>query len=112
MDLPDVFRELVEALAHENAIAGFDLVSHSMESPRGEDQRFHFVFVADGLSGKTAEVTLNITRLLDNSQVRDQLSRILPILALAVQESLEAGAYGYLAQGYKDVLKVQLGERT
>lgn len=110
LDLRDVFRKLVEVLARDDAIADFDLVSHSMESPKGEDQRFHFVFAANGLPGKTAEVTLNLTKLLDYSQVRDQLARVVPVLALAIQENLEGGAYGYLAQGDKNVLMVEIGE--
>lgn len=70
MDLRDVFRELVEALAHDDAIGEFHLVSHSMENPKGDDQRFHFVFAANGLLGKTAEVALNLTRLLDTARSR------------------------------------------
>jgi hypothetical protein len=105
-----VFRELVDALGRDGAIREFRLISHSMENPAGDDERFHFAFAANGLPGKTAQVTLNLTRLLREKGVRDQSSRIVPILVLAVQENLEAGAYRELDEGNLDFLTVEIGE--
>ena len=63
-DLRSVFRELTETLGNSGAVRGFSLVSHSMEDPTGDDQRFQFVMAADGLPGKVAKINLNMTKLL------------------------------------------------
>ena len=108
-DLRSVFRELTEALGHRTAIRGFSLVSHSMENPKGDDHRFRFVMAAEGLSGKTAEINLNMTKLLAVPALRDHQAHLIPSLLLAIQEDLEAGGHQHLAESAEDVLVVNVG---
>ena len=112
VDMRGVFRQLTEALAHEGAIEGFSLVSHSMENPKDEDQRCRFTFRAEGLPGKTAEVTFNLTKLLTVPALRDNRHQLVSNLVLAVQENLEAGGHRHLADSEEDVLVVNLGKGT
>jgi hypothetical protein len=108
-DLSSLFREVTEGLAHGDTIRGFSLVSRSMESPKGEDKRFRFVMAADGLPGKTAEINVNVTKLLAVPAFRDRAFLISRIL-LAIQENLEAGGHRYLAESGEDVVIVNVGE--
>lgn len=107
-DLGVLFREVTDGLASADAIPGFSLVSRSMESPRGEDKRFRFVMAADGLVGKTAEINVNMTKLMAVPAFRDRAfltSRIL----LAIQETLGAGGHRHLAESGEDVVVVNIG---
>ena len=103
-----MFRELTEALSHRDTIRGFSLVSRSNESPKGEDKRFRFVLAADGLRGKSAEVNINMTKLLAAPAFRDRAFLISRIL-LAIQEDLEAGGHRHLAESAEDVVIVNVG---
>src|SRR6476659_2546826 len=106
-DLSSLFREVTQGLASADAIPGFSLVSRSMESPQGEDRCFRFVMAADGLPGKTAEINVNMTKLMAVPAFRGRAfltSRIL----LAIQENLGAGGYRHLAESGEDVVVVNV----
>lgn len=104
-----MFRELTETLGNSGAVRGFSLVSHSMEDPTGDDQRFQFVMAADGLPGKVAKINLNMTKLLAAPALRDDRAHLIPTMLLAIQEDLEAGGHRHLSESAEEVLVVNVG---
>ena len=109
VDIREMFRELTDAL--DGGVRGFSLVSRWMENSKRGDQRCCFVLAADGLPGKTAEVRVNVTKLMADPALRyESHGRLVSILSLTIWEALEAGGHRHLAESEEDVLLVNFGD--